>query len=214
MFPPSSTGCSTANEDHCLSRPSWGPGVASRHSRGTGRGSRLCRRAGRESICSRGTMNGRSRGAGNGSRRYRGAGSWRMCSRGAGSRSRLEFTILFFTMPRFWAWFYMHAYILHIEYILNANYKYVSNYVCTCLKSILLNIILCGGKMVMISNVVMHHKVVGPLPLFRTTTSQVRWPSLKTTWGLFEDRPITRSAAIKAGWTFMDSCNGQWLGER
>jgi len=47
-----------------------------------------------------------------------------------------------------------------------------------------------------------------------TTTSQVRWPSLKTTWGLFEDRPITRSAAIKAGWTFMDSCNGQWLGER
>ena len=89
MFPPSSTGCSTANEDHCLSRPSWGPGVASRHSRGTGRGSRLCRRAGRESICSRGTMNGRSRGAGNGSRRYRGAGSWRMCSRGAGSRNQL-----------------------------------------------------------------------------------------------------------------------------
>jgi len=46
------------------------------------------------------------------------------------------------------------------------------------------------------------------------TTSQVRWPSLKTTWRLFEDRPITRAAAIKAGWILMDACNGQWLGER
>jgi len=46
------------------------------------------------------------------------------------------------------------------------------------------------------------------------TTSPVRWSSLKTTWPLYDDRPVTRAAAIKAGWVLMDACNGKWLGER
>ena len=44
--------------------------------------------------------------------------------------------------------------------------------------------------------------------------SQIRWPSLKTTFPLFDERPTNRAAAVKAGWKLLDACNGQWLGER
>jgi len=51
-------------------------------------------------------------------------------------------------------------------------------------------------------------------PRWTSQPSVVKWPSLKTTFGLFEDRPTTLAAAKQAGWTYMDECNGQWLGIR